>query len=175
MEGNADLSLAWTTWRHPRLMLPAGPSVSRYLNAGLPTKLSSRLSFGLCLEHRRVGADARCIRSAQRFCQVRWGVFISRTDAPRAARGFIGSCRIEQLKRTIFAAALDAQNQSAITARSTGQWDWLVPMSAVQPQHPIIAVALGSRALAKAPVGDRASLLAELSPTACWYGPGGYS
>jgi hypothetical protein len=72
---------------------------------------------------------------------------------------------IEQLANDL-AAALDAQNQSAITALSTGQWDWLVPLSwRFNPQHPI-SLWLGSRALAKAPVGDRASLLAELSPTA---------
>jgi hypothetical protein len=108
-----------------------------------------------------VGADS-LHPSVQRLARY-WA---SHPELTHRARSWLHrELLIEQLAYDL-AAALDAQNQSAITALSTGQWDWLVPLSwRFNPQHPI-SLWLGSRALAKAPVGDRASLLAELSPTA---------
>jgi len=155
-EGN-DLSLAWTngdTRDH------AAGLLGTYLNQVSDSALPAAFSLA-CALNTGVGADA-LHPSVQRLARY-WA---SHPELTHRARSWLHrDLVIEQLAYDL-AAALDAQNQSAITALSTGQWDWLVPLSwRFNPQHPI-SLWLGSRALAKAPVGDRASLLAELSPTA---------
>jgi GTPase-associated protein 1, N-terminal domain type 2/GTPase-associated protein 1, middle domain len=155
-EGN-HRSLAWSngdTRDH------AAGLVSTYLNQVSDPALPAAFSLARAL-NTGVGADA--LRpSVQRLASY-WA---SHPELTRRARSWLHrELVIEQLAYDL-AAALDAQNQRVMSAFSAGQWDWLVPLSwRFDPQHPI-SLWLGSRTLAKAAPGNRASLLSELSPAA---------
>jgi hypothetical protein len=151
------LSLAWTNGDsrdHAAGLL--GACLNQVSESALPAAFSLARALN-------TGVRADALRPSVQRLATFW---VNHPELMRRAHSWLHQeFVVDQLEYDL-AAALEARDQAALTSLSAGKWDWLVPpWWRFNPQHPI-SVWLGSRALARAAGGDRASLLSELSPAA---------